>query len=289
MREYILSESNEPSFNLAAEEYLLKNSTSDFFLVYVNKPSVIIGRNQNPFEEIDIKYVKDNDIPVYRRATGGGTVFHDLGNINFAFIKNGLSELSNYSFFINQIITPLNAAGIPLVFKEKSHIFIDGKKVSGNAQTFYKNRMCHHGTLLHSSDLEKLSCSLGSSDLIKSKSIKSDPVLTTNLEEYIAFDTLVDTILPSSRSFTSEEVKSIKALEDKYLSWKWTYGESPKYKVNVKNNGDSLEICVRNGIMESVLMNEEEVKHLLNLPFTISSFDELEESSVLYDKIKTLI
>ncbi len=289
MKEYILSTSNEPSFNLAAEEYLLKNTTDNFFIVYVNKPSVIIGRNQNPFEEINIEYVKENKIPIYRRATGGGTVYHDFGNINFSFIKNGLNELSNYKFFIKQITEPLKAVGIELDFKEKSHIFLKGKKVSGNAQTFYKNRMLHHGTLLHSSDLDKLNSSLGSSELIESKSIKSEPVLTTNLEKYIEFDSLINTILPSYRNFTEEEVRSIKAIESKYTSWKWTFGESPKYKVSNKIDNDNLEIYVRNGIMESVSINEKKIKYLIDLPFTKSSFSKLKDNPRIFDKIKTLL
>jgi len=289
MKEYILSDSNEPSFNLAAEEYLLKNSSSEFFLVYVNKSSIIIGRNQNPFEEINIQYVKDNDIPIYRRSTGGGTVYHDLGNVNFAFIKNGLDELSNYSYFINQMIGPLRKAGIPLEFKEKSHIYLNGKKVSGNAQTFYKNRMLHHGTLLHSSDLKKLNSSLGSSDLVESKSIKSDPVLTSNLEEYLELSSLIKTIIPSYRKFTEEEVKSINEIEEKYLTWKWTFGESPKFKVSCKTNEDELQIFIRNGLMESVLLNEEVVENLIKKPFVNKSFINLKGNIKIYDKIKTLL
>ena len=79
----------DPFFNIASEEYLFKRFSKDIFMIYQNSPSVIIGKNQNAFAEINYRYLKENNIPVIRRLSGGGTVYHDQGNLNFTFITNG--------------------------------------------------------------------------------------------------------------------------------------------------------------------------------------------------------
>lgn len=122
--------SNNPSFNLAWEEYIMKHHYKDvdIFLLWQNNPSVIIGRNQNIFDEVNLLYAFDNHIPIFRRNSGGGTVYHDLGNINFTFITNAKDKVNRYQLMITPIIKALNDLGIDASFHPKSDIYIHNKK-----------------------------------------------------------------------------------------------------------------------------------------------------------------
>lgn len=291
----ILSNTNSPSFNLAAEEYFLKNSNEEVFIVYINSPCVVIGRNQNPFEEVNLSLLNQKGIEMYRRISGGGTVYHDLGNINYSFITNGLDYLNDYQYFVNKIIKPLNEIGIPVYFEEKSHIYLDGKKISGNAQTFYKNRVLHHGTLLFDVNIDNLEHFLEPKEFINSKSIKSNRAKVANLIDYIGYNSLIHSILPEYRSFTDDEITSIKEVESKYHNWEWNYGESPRFTYTRNIDDSVLEISVRNGIMEEVFLSLKEVKqeiHSLNgLPFKIDSFIGNKDNEIvnyILNRIKTL-
>lgn len=183
----VINDSTNPYYNLALEEFLLKNDsiTEDLFYVWRNDKSIVIGRNQNPFLEVDMDYVLKNKIPIVRRISGGGTVFQDLGNINFTFITNNISEhLNNYHYFLDPVIKILNNLGLKTYFVEKSHIYLEHKKISGNAQSYYKNKVIHHGTLLFDSNLEILSLCLkpryDNQNVIKSVMAK-----TTNIKSYL--------------------------------------------------------------------------------------------------------
>lgn len=287
----ILSNSNEPSFNLATEEYFLKHKTEEYFILYVNTPCIVIGRNQNPYLEVNLDYIKRNDIPLYRRITGGGAVYHDLGNINFSFITNGLDHLNDYEYYINKITSVLNKSGVPIKFVEKSHIYLDNKKVSGNAQTFYKNRVLHHGTLLFDTDLVELNKALSTSQDIETKAIRSNRVEVTNVKEYIGYNELVHCLLPEYRELTTDEIQRIEILEKRYFDWSWNYGETPKFTYNCKCNEYEVSLEIRNGEIITVhsIGFKNNIADLVGKTFTLSSFENILLPTELRDKIRTLL
>src|SRR5690554_1895283 len=185
----IINRSTDPRYNLALEEYVLKylDTTEDIILLWQNEPSVIIGRNQNTTEEINATYIKEHNIHVVRRISGGGAVYHDFGNLNFTFVTNNLREnLNNYRKFTEPVIQALNELGVPAEFSGRNDIVVEGKKISGNAQSYHKNRMFHHGTILFNANLEMVAKVLQvSADKIASKGIKSNRSRVTNILPYL--------------------------------------------------------------------------------------------------------
>src|SRR5690554_4111075 len=164
---------SDPYYNLALEEYLLKSDKIPPNLVWLwqNRPAVIVGRNQNTVEEINLKVIKEKKIDVVRRISGGGAVYHDLGNINFTFITSALGNSEDlFRRFTEPVIAALREMGVPAVFSGRNDIVVNGKKISGNAQAYYQRRMYHHGTLLFDTDLDTVAAVLNvASDKISSK------------------------------------------------------------------------------------------------------------------------
>ena len=158
---YIINENNNPRYNLALEEYVLKNLDGEYFFLWQNEPTIVIGKHQNTISEINLDYVEKKGIHVVRRMSGGGAVYHDLGNINFSFIqeKKDLADF-DFSFFTRPIVDLLGELGIKAEFNSRNDLAIDGKKFSGNAQYIFKKKILHHGTLLFNSEMEELVNSL---------------------------------------------------------------------------------------------------------------------------------
>ncbi len=144
-------------------------------MLWQNLPSIILGKHQNTLAEINYSFVKENNIPVVRRISGGGTVFHDLGNLNFTFISSGEKEkLVNFRKFTQPIIEVLNHMGIPACFEGKNDLRVNGLKISGNAEHVYRNKVLHHGTLLFSADLNYLNQAIKSvPERFKDKAVQS--------------------------------------------------------------------------------------------------------------------
>lgn len=244
----LISTTNNPAFNLATEEYLLRHSNKDVFFLYTNSPSIIVGKHQNTLAEINYTYVNENNLPVYRRLSGGGTVYHDENNLNFCFIQSGKKgELVNFERYSEPILLALKELGINATFGKRHDIQIEGKKVSGNASHVYKNRVMHHGTLLYNSDLDILNNSLKNNPLIiKDKAVKSVRSEVTNISNYLdnsfSFDKFVSFIFRYLLNYylysvelelNKEELSQIKAIsEDKYTTWEWNYGYSPNFELN---------------------------------------------------------
>lgn len=241
----IYNRETSPAYNLAAEEYVLTEKCEDIVMLWRNSDSVIIGRNQNAIEEMNLDYIKENDITVIRRLTGGGAVFHDLGNVNFTFIKGNDERLFNdYSGFTAPVREYLESLGVKCELSGRNDITIEGAKISGNAQTVKRGRIMHHGTLLFSSNMGKLSGALKVREIkAESRGIKSYRSRVTNISEHLSEKMGVEDFLeglyewfyknvPDAEKyeFSEEDRREIERLvEEKYGLWEWNFGNSPKY------------------------------------------------------------
>ena len=250
----------DPRLNLALEEYLLRHVPAEepILLFYVNEPSVILGRNQNTLEEIDPDYVAENNIQVVRRLSGGGAVYHDLGNLNFSFITNGSRDLHNFRRFTEPVIRVLNELGVPAVLHGKSDIYVDGKKISGNAQYLASNRMVSHGTILFDSDLEALLRALNPRQVqIESKAVQSIRAVVGNVREWLpGLDiaglrrALLAGIFaggPVERvALTAVDWTRIQQIKtERYDTWEWNYGRSPHFIVQKSISSEGVEVGAR--------------------------------------------
>jgi lipoate-protein ligase A len=261
----------DPYFNLAAEEYLLRNTKHDCFMLWRNAPAVIVGKNQNAHAEINEEYVRENDIVVVRRLTGGGAVFHDLGNINFTFISCGATHREiDFKRFTSPIIEALQEMGVNAAFQGRNDLVIDGMKFSGNAQHIEKDRVLHHGTLLYASEMADLTRALKVNPLkFQDKAVKSVRKRVTNisthLSEQVSVTEFIELLMTriegaATETFRSgladEEQAAISTLaKEKYASWDWNFGYSPKYSFSrsFRTTGGTVEVHldVREGRIEA--------------------------------------
>ena len=258
-------------FNLAMEEYFLKNTNEDIFLLWQNENSIIVGKNQNTLSEINYDYVKENNIKVVRRLSGGGAVFHDLGNINFTFISCNDNSFSDFKKFTMPIVEALKELNVHAEFSGRNDLLIDGQKFSGNAQYNYKNKVMHHGTLLFSSEINDLSNALKvKPSKFQGKSVKSVKSRVTNISSHLDKkmtvlefkDYLMDFINKRDDNshfyeLNDKDVESInKLVEEKYSTWEWNFGYSPKYSLynEVKYPGGNVEFSldVHDGLIKDI-------------------------------------
>lgn len=171
---YIENKSVNPSFNHALEEYFLKETDESVFMIWQNEPTILIGRNQNLQLEVDTKFTQDNNVHIVRRLSGGGTVYCDLNNCQYSIITKNSDEANSFASFARPVVEALKKLGLNAEFTGRNDILIDGKKVSGNAQYKWKDRIIHHGTLLFGADLELLKGSIKNRDIkFVDKSVKS--------------------------------------------------------------------------------------------------------------------
>lgn len=241
----IINKRTDPYFNLALEEYMLTCTSLDAIMLWRNERSVIIGCNQNAVEELDVDFVRRGGVIVVRRQSGGGAVFHDLGNINFTVIHAlGDDDFSNYSKFTAPICDFLRTLGIDAKLEGRNDLTISGLKFSGNAQAVKKGRIMHHGTILYNADFGELGQALKPRDVkIASKGVKSVRARVTNVASHLEnppsaedfFEKLADYFLKSvddiePYELTSEDIAETERLaKEKYSSWEWSYGRSPVY------------------------------------------------------------
>jgi lipoate-protein ligase A len=259
----ILSKNSDVFFNLAFEEYLLMNFKDDIIMIWRSSPTVVVGKHQNAFAEINHKYVRENKITVARRLTGGGTVFHDEGNLNFTFIKNGEEgKLVDFKKFINPVVNFLATLNIKAEIGLKNDILINNLKISGNAEHVHKSRVLHHGTLLFNSNLGKLGDALKvNSGRYIDKSVQSNRTTVTNISDYLIDKISIDSfeeilfnyLLNQFNGIIFNKLEEIenseitKLRDEKYSTWDWIYGYSPSFSLErtIQINGKEYRLILK--------------------------------------------
>lgn len=263
----------DPQINLAIEEYALKNLdiNETYLLFYINGPSIIIGKNQNTIEEINTEYVEANGIKVVRRLSGGGAVYHDLGNLNFSFItKDDGESFHNFKKFTEPVVEALHKLGVQAELSGRNDIVVDGRKISGNAQFSTRGRMFSHGTLMLDSEIDHVVSALKvKKDKIESKGIKSIRSRVANISEFLTEKIsiedfralLLENIFGGKENIqeyvlTDEDWKNIHELsKERYQNWDWNYGKSPKFNLQHSHRfpvgGIDVRLEVNKGIIEN--------------------------------------
>lgn len=261
----------DPRVNLAIEEFALKHLdiNETYLLFYINEPSIIIGKNQNTVEEINAEYVREEGIHVVRRLSGGGAVYHDLGNLNFSFItKDDGNSFHDFKKFTDPVVKALKKLGVNAELSGRNDILADGKKISGNAQFSTKGRMFSHGTLLFDSEIENVVSALNvRMDKIESKGIKSIRSRVTNIREHLEEDMTMEEFKQTLLTYLFEEFDSIPKYEltesnweeirkisrERYANWDWNYGKSPKFNVELSNRFAGGSVDIRLHIVKGII------------------------------------
>lgn len=289
MLHFIQRPETDPYYNLAAEEYIFEKAVADTFMTWQNEPSVIIGKHQNALKEINSSFLEENNIPVIRRISGGGTVYHDSGNINFSFIFTGRKDnLIDFMQFTRPIILFLKSLGLDARFEGKNNITVNGLKVSGNSAHLHKNKVLYHGTLLFDTDLGLLEKAIaGNESLFHDKAVSSARAKIINIKEILKDNLTTDAFISQFRNFiysyfggitedllNQQDNLAIKKLAvEKYMTFQWNFGYSPDYdyykEFVLEEKEFSVSIKVREGIITLVEfsglsdMNREQISHLL--------------------------
>ena len=263
----------DPYFNLATEEFVLKEIADDSFMLWQNAPSIIVGKHQNTLAEINLDFVRQNNIRVVRRLSGGGAVFHDLGNINFTFTQSGTGDnMINFRKYTEPILEVLQALDIDAKFEGRNDLTIGGKKFSGNAMHIWKNKVLHHGTLLFSSKMPDISQALNADPLkFQDKAVKSVRSRVTNISEHLhspmsipGFMELIQNHIiekyPDAKFYnlTDRDHEKINELvRTRYGTWDWNFGYSPDYNFKKilrteKSGTIEFNLDVHDGIISKI-------------------------------------
>ncbi|MHA6258304.1 lipoate--protein ligase [Sporosarcina sp. CAU 1771] len=265
----------DPQINLAIEEYVLRTMDVDkdsFLLFYINEPSIIVGKNQNTMEEIDTEYVDANGIKIVRRLSGGGAVYHDLGNLNYSFItKDDGESFRNFKKFTDPVVKALATMGVKAELLGRNDILVEGRKISGNAQFATNGRMFSHGTLMFDTAIEEVVSALKvRKDKIESKGIKSIRSRVANISEFLEEPMTIEEFRHNILVSIFENEENIQYLEltdedwtkihelsrERYANWDWNYGKSPKFNMQHTHRfpvgGIDVHLEVNKGNIEDV-------------------------------------
>ena len=307
---YYISKTHDTAFNIALEEYCFKKlkDEEEIFLLWINEPSIIVGKYQNTIEEINTEYTREKGIHVIRRISGGGAVYHDLNNLNYTIISNRDKGQEGFNFkeFSKPIIETLAELGVKAEFTGRNDLEIDGQKFCGNAQAYIKDRVMHHGCLLFNVDFSALGDALKvSKDKIESKGVKSVRSRVTNilphLKTPITVEEFGDKIMEYMKKqypdmkeyvFSKEELDYIAKRAEVKRSWEWNYGESPEFNITrgkrFKNGKIQIFATVENSRIKNIKFygdffgkNEDlrEIENLLkNVKYTAEDVKEKLES-----------
>ena len=265
---FLTHDFTDPEFNLASEEYLLKEREESFIYLWVNSPSVIVGVNQNTIGEVNLSFTEEKGIKVVRRLTGGGAVYHDENNLNYMVIAPYKEGEHDFKRFASPVIEYLRSLGLNAKFSGRNDIEIDGKKISGNAQTVYNGRVLHHGTLLFKTDINMLSNALKENKLkIESKGIKSVRSRVTNISECLGekltFSEFKNGLINEFKKdaliydLTKKDIEKIEEIKrEKYSTYEWNIGRSPigknRFDYKFSFGVFSMVFSTVNGKMEEV-------------------------------------
>lgn len=276
MRYISYFDGNDAPTNIATDAWLLSNLHADepVFALWQNKNAVIIGRNQDTYEEINQDFVDEKDIQVVRRVTGGGAVYHDMGNICFSLFVPVTSETGDINFgtFIKPVLKALQDMGIDAELTGRNDIVVDGKKISGNAQRMERGYVLHHGTLMYDVDIDTMVRSLNVSDgkfISKAaKSVRSCVAVIHDIKPDLSYDDLIAGLMDELTNhgedgeyvLTDEQRQSILDLRDnQFATWDWTFGESPAsdFHNEQRFDGGTLGISVQleNGVIKGIDFN----------------------------------
>lgn len=241
---YLETGSTDPAYNLAFEEYVLTHRRDGaYLLLWQNDNTIVVGRNQNTAQEIDRAFVEQHHIRVVRRGTGGGAVYHDMGNLNYSFITDaGDAERMAMERFTRPIVAALQGLGLQAEASGRNDILVEGRKVSGTAQRLTNGRILHHGTLLFDSRPEMVSGALRADPAkFRSKGAKSVRSRIGNIRDFLPEDMTLPAFWDYLKrqlagdglvqdALTAEELAAVRQLKaEKYDTWEWTYGRSPGF------------------------------------------------------------
>lgn len=277
---FVDNENNyDASVNIALETYLVENRLVDepILLFYINKPSIIVGRNQNTFEEINRSYVDEHGITVVRRMSGGGAVYHDLGNFSFCFIKDDDGSFRDFMSFTKPVVSALHKMGAKeAVLEGRNDLLIEGKKFSGNAMYAKNGRMTAHGTILFDADLDEVTNALKPNKAkIEGKGIKSIRSRVTNIKPYVddqykdlSTEEFRDKILleifgvdkredVKEYHLTPEDWEKVHQIrEERFGNWDWNYGQSPEFDIKAAKKFPigfiDMRFAIKQGTIEDV-------------------------------------
>ncbi|MBS3938637.1 MAG: lipoate--protein ligase [Peptococcaceae bacterium] len=265
------NQNTDPHYNMALEEHVLRvlSQEDSYFMLWQNSPAVIVGRNQNALEEINAQFVRDNNIAVVRRLTGGGAVYHDAGNLNFTFVVRQSKAGFHFARFAQPVIRALGALGVRAEHTGRNDITIEGRKFSGNAEYRLGDKLLHHGTLLFNSDLSMLSQALMVKESkIAGKGVQSVRSRVTNICEYlsptVSIQDFKDALTVAAKEefgslWQSEELKNedhlaVKALQlAKYATWEWNFGRAPAFNLQRVERFAFGEVDLRLNVKDGVI------------------------------------
>lgn len=319
---YLETGSQSPYYNLAFEEYVLTHRTQgDYLLLWQNENTIVVGQNQNTEAEINRPFVEAHHINVVRRSTGGGAVYHDLGNLNYSFITDAGDKASiSMDRFTSPVVEALKGLGLQAEASGRNDILVEGRKVSGTAQRLYGNRILHHGTLLFDANADMVAGALQvDPEKFRSKSTKSVRSRIGNIRSFLKQDMdmpalwayLKEALAGSGMVFdtlTADELAQVDKLKtEKYDTWEWNYGRSPKFNMtgkrywdggclevgvsvshgcitDIRFNGDFLAVCSIEPLVEAlrgVPFRREDVCRVLNSLSTSKLLGAITEEQVL--------
>ena len=294
----------DPFFCLAAEEYLLKNFSDDIFMLWQSEKAVVVGKHQNLLGEINYQFLRENNIAIARRISGGGAVFHDFGNINFSFIKNVKSPAEiSFKQFTAPVVDALAKLGVTATTSGRNDLLIEGLKISGNAEHVYKNRVLHHGTLLFNSDLKNLGQAIKViPGKYESKAVQSNRSAVANISQFLKTKMTTDEFVqflinfqlekPENRMYFLNEPddQTIEKLAvEKFRTREWNFGYSPKYsfKNEVEIDGKLLKIkmLVERGLISEISISGD----YFTLEIALQLSENLQNKTHFFEEVKEVL
>lgn len=271
---YLNLYTTDPAWNLAAEQYVFDALSRDrtYFMLWQNDNAIIIGKHQNAAAEINQQFVRENGVRVVRRLSGGGAVYHDMGNLNFTFIADaGDMESINFKLFCQPVVAALAALGVTAEVNGRNDMTIDGQKFSGNSQYLKEGRVMHHGTIMFDSDLDRVAQALHvDQEKIAAKGVVSVRSRVTTVRQHMPHPVeleefrrvLLDNILAQQPGeeyiFTEADKAQIARLrEQRYATWEWNYGQSRECEMTKKKRfpacgGVETHLSTDHGVIEHI-------------------------------------